>query len=93
MKKDPQPDLVVLPRSEFEDLLEQAACRGARKALHEVGLNDEGAATDVRDLRDLLSVMRTAKNEALRAFVRWVTLGILALILAGIAMKSGYYHR
>ncbi|MCP5405178.1 MAG: hypothetical protein H6922_03030 [Pseudomonadaceae bacterium] len=91
MKKDPQPDLVVLPRPEFEDLLEQAACRGARKALHEVGLNDEGAATDVRDLRDLLSAVRTAKTEALRAIVRWFTVGVLLLIMAGIAAKSGYY--
>lgn len=85
--------LITLPHSEFESLLEQAACRGARKALHEVGLNDENAAADVRDLRDLLSAMRTAKQEAFRAVVRWVTVGILILLLAGIAAKSGVIQR
>lgn len=82
-------DLIVLPRPEFESLLEQAACRGARKALHEVGLNDENAAEDVRDLRDLLGAMRTAKKEAFRAFIRWLTLGFLVLLLAGVAAKAG----
>ena len=82
-------DLVVLPRSEFEALLEQAACRGARKALNEVGLNDENAPADIRDLRDLLSAMRTAKKEAWSAFVRWLTMGILILFLAGVAAKAG----
>ncbi len=85
-----QGDVVVVPRQEFESLLEQAACRGARKALHEVGLNDENAAADVRDLRDLLSAMRTAKQEAFRAFIRWLTVGILVLLLAGVAAKAGF---
>ncbi len=84
-----QGDLVALPRPEFESLLEQAACRGARKALQEVGLNDENAAADVRDLRDLLSAMRTAKQEAFRAFIRWLTLGFLVLLLAGVTAKAG----
>ena len=88
-RKSAQRDLVVLPRPEFESLLEQAACRGARKALHEVGLNDENAAEDVRDLRDLLGTMRTAKQEAFRAVVRWLTVGFLVLLLAGVAAKSG----
>lgn len=83
-------DLVALPRPEFEALLEQAACRGARKALLEVGLNDENAAADVRDLRDLLSAMRTAKQEAFRTFIRWATVGILVLLLAGVAAKAGF---
>lgn len=85
--------LITLPHSEFESLLEQAACRGARKALHEVGLNDENAAADVRDLRDLLSAMRTAKQEAFRAVIRWVTVGLLVLLLAGVAAKSGIIQR
>ncbi len=46
--KPPQrEDMIVIPRSEFETLLEQAACRGARKALKEVGLADEDAANDI----------------------------------------------
>lgn len=85
-----QSDLIVLPRPEFEALLEQAACRGARKALQQVGLHDENAAQDVRDLRDVLAAMRTARNEAFRTFIRWLTLGLLALLMAGIAAKSGF---
>lgn len=88
-----KPTLITIPRPEFEDLLEQAACRGARKALQEVGLSDENAATDVRDLRDLLSALRTAKKEALQTFVRWLTLGILLLILAGVTAKMGVFQK
>jgi len=91
--KTRQGDLVTLPRPEFESLLEQAACRGALKALHEVGLNDENAAEDVRDLRDLLGAMRMAKKEAFRAFIRWLTMGLLILLLAGVAAKSGIIQR
>jgi len=44
---------VVMPEEEFEQLLELAAERGAKRALANVGLVDEDAASDIRDLRSL----------------------------------------
>ena len=46
--------MVTLPHEEFEESLERAAERGARHALHEVGLDGEDAAHDIRELRNLL---------------------------------------
>lgn len=47
--------LISLPSDEFEALLERAAETGARRALHEVGLDGTDAAEDIRDLRSLLA--------------------------------------
>ncbi|HNE43411.1 MAG TPA: DUF6127 family protein [Rhodocyclaceae bacterium] len=41
--------MVTIPQEEFESMLERAAERGARHALHEVGLDGEDAAHDIRD--------------------------------------------
>ena len=92
--KPPQrEDMIVIPRSEFETLLEQAACRGARKALIEVGLADEDAANDIRTLRDLAGSIKVMQRTFLQTLVRWVTVGLLALLVAGIAAKGGIFHR
>ena len=93
--KPPQrEDMIVIPRSEFETLLEQAACRGARKALIEVGLADEDAANDIRTLRDLEGSIKIMQRTFLQTLVRWVTVGLLALLVAGVAAKGGIiFHR
>jgi hypothetical protein len=93
--KPPQrEDMIVIPRSEFETLLEQAACRGARKALIEVGLADEDAANDIRTLRDLAGSIKIMQRTFLQTLVRWVTVGLLALLVAGVAAKGGIvFHR
>ncbi len=92
--KPPQrEDMIVIPHSEFETLLEQAACRGARKALIEVGLADEDAANDIRTLRDLAGSIKIMQRTFLQTLVRWVTVGLLALLVAGVASKGGLFHR
>lgn len=92
--KPPQrEDMIVIPRSEFETLLEQAACRGARKALIEVGLADEDAANDIRTLRDLAGSIKIMQRTFLQTLVRWVTVGLLALLVAGVAAKGSIFHR
>lgn len=77
-------DQICMPKAEFEALIEDACCRGARKALDQIGLHDENAAQDIKDLRDLLDSFKVAKNVAFRTLIRWLTLAVLALILAGI---------
>lgn len=85
--------LVRLPQSELETLLEQAACRGARKALMEVGLADEAAASDLRTIRGLASSLKLMQRTFLQTLVRWLTIGLLVLLLAGIATKSNFLQR
>jgi len=78
---------IVMPEPEFEQLLELAAERGARRALADVGLEGEGAAADIRDLRSLLGCMRFARTTAVQTIVRLVTTAILLALMAGIAIK------
>jgi len=68
---------------EIEALVERAAKEGARQALEQIGLHDEGAVKDVLELRSLIGSWREVKKTAIQTFVRWTTLGILGLLAAG----------
>lgn len=88
MDKEPESGaLAALPAGEFEALLERAAETGARRALHEVGLDGQDAAEDIRDLRSLLAGFRLAKQTAVQTAVRLITTGVLLALMAGIAIK------
>lgn len=88
MDKEPESGvLIALPAGEFEALLERAAETGARRALHEVGLDGQDAAEDIRDLRSLLAGFRLAKQTAVQTAVRLITTGVLLALMAGIAIK------
>ena len=86
-------DIMRLPRSEFENLLEQAACRGARKALMEVGLADEMAASDLCMLRGLAGSIKIMQKIFLQTLVHWLTIGLLVLLLAGLVTKNDFLNR
>jgi len=76
---------VTIPRADFEAMIERAAEEGAKKAMHALGLHDEDAAADVRELRGLLEAWRAVKDTALRTATKTVT----TLLLAGIAAALG----
>ena len=79
--------MVVMPHEEFETLLEQAAERGARRALADVGLDGEDAASDIRELRGLLEAFNTAKHTAWQTLIRITTTGLILALMAGAAVK------
>lgn len=73
-------------------IVEEAGELGAMRALKRLGLADEGAAGDVaelRELRELLRAWRDAKRSAWRALAAWVARVVLALLLAGLAVRLG----
>lgn len=82
-----QDGMVVMPRDEFEELLERAAERGARHALADVGLDGEDAAHDIRELRGLLEAYNTAKHTAWQTVIKMVTTGFLLALVAGAIIK------
>ncbi|MEM7620624.1 MAG: DUF6127 family protein [Pseudomonadota bacterium] len=79
--------LVSIPQDEFEEMLNRAAEEGAKRALHNVGLDGEDAAEDIKELRSLLSALQFAKRTAFQTFVKLITTGILVALLAGLALK------
>ena len=82
---------IRMPEEEFEALLEQSAERGARRALATVGLVDEYAACDLRDLRSLLGVLRMVKRTAVQTVVRMATTGLILALIAGLAIKLRFF--
>ena len=73
---------------ELASLLDQAAEKGARRALESVGLHDDNAGNDIRDLRGLIDGWRSAKKSALDAFAKWVTVGVIGVLAAGFWFNS-----
>ena len=77
-------DLVTL-----RAIIEEASELGAERVLTRMGLDDPGALTDLSELRQLLQAWRDAKTSAWKAVVTWVVRGALALLLLGIAVRTG----
>jgi hypothetical protein len=68
-------------------LIEEAAEAGARKALARVGLQDDDAIHDVRELRNLLDVWRLTRTTIGQTITRVVTTFVLGALAAGLVMK------
>lgn len=82
---------VTMTAIELQKLLEEASEKGARRALERLGLHDDTAPGDMKELRSVLEAYRTAKSTAFRAVVHWLTVGFIALLVAGFYanMTSG----
>lgn len=77
-------DLVTL-----RAIVEEASDLGAARVLSRMGLADDHALTDMAEIRQLLGAWRDAKASAWKAVVTWVVRGLLALLLLGIAVRTG----
>ncbi|PCI51904.1 MAG: hypothetical protein COB49_00435 [Alphaproteobacteria bacterium] len=82
-------DLISISEEKLEKMLSRACHRGAKKALEAVGLHDEAAGDDIRELRSVLSGFRDAKKTVWRAFLGWLTRWAITLFLIGICFKMG----
>lgn len=70
-------------------IVEEAGELAATRALARLGLADEGAGADVRELRELLTAWREAKRSAWRTAWRWLVRLASAALLAGMAVELG----
>ena len=73
--------LVSMPRAALEAMLEDAAERGARKALASVGLDDAQAAEHIRGLRDLFAMYRVVRNGALKQIGQGIALVVIGALV------------
>ena len=80
-------NMVLVRREDFDELLDRAAERGAERVLAHLGLENGHAARDIRELRNLLEAWRDARRTAWQTTVKVITTGILAVLLAGAAIK------
>lgn len=73
---------------ELEAMIQRAAEAGAKKALRDVGLQDDAAVHDMREIRDLLDSWRAVKRTAGKTLTQIITTLILGALLAGTAASS-----
>jgi IS4 transposase len=57
------------------------------RAFKEVGLHDDDAPGDVRDLRELLRTYKQAQSTVIKTILTFMTLGLLSFI------SLGFYNR
>ena len=72
-----------MTEKEMALMIEKAAEAGAKKALREVGLSDDDANVDVKELRNLLDTWRITKRTAVKTIVQAGTYLFLGALITG----------
>jgi hypothetical protein len=80
---------IKLTTEELEEMLDRSAKRGAKLVLRELGLHDETAAVDIREIRGLLDTWRQTRLSIWNTFVKITTIAVFTFIGAAIWMKIG----
>lgn len=73
---------------EIEMLIQRAAKAAALEALRDVGLHDDEAIHDLKELRSLLDLWREVRRSVVQTTVKIVTVAILGALAAGVWVKS-----
>lgn len=76
-----QPQPVGITRAELNDIVAEAAEKGATSALAKLGLHDDKAGNDLRDLRTLLGAYKAVKESMLRSLGTAIMAGIISGLL------------
>jgi 2-iminoacetate synthase ThiH len=71
----------------IEDMICRAARKGAKEALESIGLHDENAGDDMRELRGLLDAWRSTKKTVWSQIVKAATMAMLGAIAAGAFLQ------
>ena len=79
---------VVLSQHQMHILLRDAAREGSKQALTDLGLENGEARRDMDDLRSLAKSLRTIRSTAFTTATKVLTLGVIGLLLAGLAVKT-----
>ncbi len=80
---------MVMTDAELELLIDRAAKRGASEALKDIGLYDDEARDDIKEIRSLLEVWRDTKRTIGQTIARFLTMALLAILAAGAYMEFG----
>ena len=75
-----------ITHDELEAMLDRSARRGSKAALEAVGLCDENAADDIRQMRGLLEAWRDTRKSIWNTTVRIATVALLTFIAGAVWM-------
>jgi len=72
---------------DLEALIERAAERGANAVLVRLGLEDNQAIHDVREMRSAIGIFREMRRKFVMLLLQVVTIGLIGLIVVGAGKK------
>lgn len=87
-----QHSIIELSKRDLDEMIEAAAERGAAKALKNLGLSDDQAPHDIRDLRELMSSWRSIRKEAISTSTKIITTVILTAMAIGLGVQFGIHR-
>ena len=80
---------IILTSEQLEDMLDNAARRGAKEALRSIGLLDDDAARDIIEMRSLLEAWRDTRKSVWSTVVKLTTVALLTFIAGAVWMTMG----
>ena len=80
---------INLSPEELEEMLDNAARRGAKEALRSIGLLDDDAAKDIIEMRNLIEAWRDTRRSIWSTVVKLATVGVLTFIAGAVWMTMG----
>ena len=80
---------IKLSPEELEEMLDNAARRGAKQALRSIGLLDDDAAKDIIEMRNLIEAWRDTRKSIRSTVVKMTTVGVLTFIAGAVWMTMG----
>ena len=80
---------ITLTVEQLEDMLDNAARRGAKEALRSIGLLDDDAQKDIIEMRSLLEAWRDTRKSFWSTIVKVTTVALLTFIAGAVWMTMG----
>jgi len=80
---------IKLTPDDLEEMLDNAARRGAKEALRSIGLLDDDAARDIIEMRSLLEAWRDTRKSVWSTVVKLSTVALLTFIAGAVWMTMG----
>ena len=80
---------IKLTPEDLEEMLDNAARRGAKEALRSIGLLDDDAARDIIEMRSLLEAWRDTRKSVWSTVVKLATVALLTFIAGAVWMTMG----
>ena len=80
---------IKLTPDDLEEMLDNAARRGAKEALRSIGLLDDDAQKDILEMRNLIEAWRDTRRSIWSTVVKLATVGVLTFIAGAVWMTMG----
>jgi len=80
---------IKLTPDDLEEMLDNAARRGAKEALRSIGLLDDDAQKDILEMRNLIEAWRDTRRSIWSTVVKLATVALLTFIAGAVWMTMG----